>query len=175
MIHRVLTVPLKPDGSGFTLSRIGNQNRLNELEFYFPLKLITPKMLKGIFAGYKEPVSFENFPERIGQLRFMPVRGFMRGFIDMVFHFEGCYYLVHWKSNYLGDSVEDYGQDALITAMDEHYYVFQYYIYTVALHQYLTAIIMKSTLAVYSTYSCAVWTRPKARNMAFTETDHRRS
>jgi exodeoxyribonuclease V beta subunit len=137
MIRRVLTVPLKPDKSGFTLSRIGNQDRLNELEFYFPLKSITPKMLKDIFAAYKEPVSLENFPERIGQLRFMPVRGFMRGFMDMVFHFEGRYYLVDWKSNYLGGSVEAYGQDALVTAMDKHYYFFQYYIYTVALNQYL--------------------------------------
>ncbi|MCD6153155.1 MAG: exodeoxyribonuclease V subunit beta [Syntrophobacterales bacterium] len=137
MINRVLTVPLKPDASDFTLSRIGNQDRLSELEFYFPLKSITPKTLKGVFAAYKEPVSLENFPERIGQLHFMPVRGFMKGFIDMVFHFEGRYYLVDWKSNYLGGSVEDYGQDALVTAMDEHYYVFQYYIYTVALNQYL--------------------------------------
>ena len=137
MIQRVLTVPLEPDGSDFTLSRIGNRDRLNELEFYFPLKLITPKMLKDIFAGYREPVTLEDFPERIGQLHFMPVRGFMRGFMDTVFHFRGRYYLVDWKSNYLGDSVEAYGQNALLSAMKEHFYNFQYYIYTVALNQYL--------------------------------------
>ena len=137
VIHRVLTVPLEPDESDFTLSRIGNRDRLNELEFYFPLKSITPKILKGIFTGYKETVSLEGFPERIEKLHFMPVRGFMRGFIDMVFHFRGRYYLVDWKSNYLGGSVEDYGQDALIAAMKEHFYIFQYYIYTVALNQYL--------------------------------------
>jgi len=137
MIRRVLAVPLEPDGSDFTLSHIGNRDRLNELEFYFPLKPITPKMLKDIFAGYREPVSLENFPERIGQLHFMPVRGFMRGFMDMVFHFRGRYYLIDWKSNYLGGSVGDYGQDALIAAMKEHFYNFQYYIYTVALNQYL--------------------------------------
>jgi exodeoxyribonuclease V beta subunit len=82
-------------------------------------------------------VSLEDFPERIEKLHFMPVRGFMRGFIDMVFHFRGRYYLVDWKSNYLGSRVEDYGQDALVTAMDEHFYSLQYCIYTVALNQYL--------------------------------------
>jgi exodeoxyribonuclease V beta subunit len=61
----------------------------------------------------------------------------MRGFMDMVFQFEGRFYLVDWKSNYLGSRVEDYGQEALTAAMAKAFYSLQYLIYSVALHQYL--------------------------------------
>jgi exodeoxyribonuclease V beta subunit len=42
-----------------------------------------------------------------------------------------------YKSNYLGDTYEDYGPAALIRAMETHHYVLQYHIYTKALHRYL--------------------------------------
>jgi exodeoxyribonuclease V beta subunit len=137
MIHNMVTVPLEPERSNLTLSSIGNEDRLNELEFYFPLKSITTKGLNRLFAKYTESLPVRGFPERIERLHFAPARGFMRGFIDMVFGFEGCYYLVDWKSNYLGNRVNDYGQDAMTATMEKEFYNLQYYIYTMALHQYL--------------------------------------
>ncbi len=62
----------------------------------------------------------------------------MKGFMDMVFQFEERFYLVDWKSNFLGSRVEDYGQDCLARAMREELYTLQYHIYTVALNQYLS-------------------------------------
>lgn len=137
MIRNVLSVPLEPSRIDFTLSRIENKDRINELEFYFPLKSISPKKLTRMFqeyAGHKLPA---DFPERIERLRFSPVRGFMKGFIDMVFHFDGRFYLVDWKSNFLGTRVEDYGHKAMAAAMEETFYILQYHIYTVAIHKYL--------------------------------------
>lgn len=137
MIHNIITVPLEPERPYLTLSSIGNEERLNELEFYFPLKSISTRGLNYLFAKYTESLPVRGFPERIERLHFSPARGFMRGFIDMVFCFEGRYYLVDWKSNYLGNRVNDYGQSAMSAAMEQEFYNLQYYIYTMALHQYL--------------------------------------
>ena len=137
MIQKVLSVPLDPDIEGFTLSHIPDQDRINEMEFYFPLRPISSKILKTIFAAHARSQWCTGFPERIERLQFSPIRGFMKGFVDMVFRFGIRFYLVDWKSNFLGSRVEDYNQDALAAAMEDAFYVLQYYIYTVALNQYL--------------------------------------
>ena len=72
------------------------------------------------------------------RLQFVPVKGFMKGFMDMVFRFQDRFYLVDWKSNFLGTRVEDYGRASLNRAMVDAHYVLQYHIYTLALHQYLS-------------------------------------
>ncbi len=137
MIKNTLTVPLEPDQKGFTLSNISNKDRLNEMEFYYPLKSISRGKLKGVFeyAFGAEPVG--SFPEHIGTLHFSPVSGFMKGFMDMVFQFQGKYYIVDWKSNFLGSRIIDYGREPLYRAMKRHFYVLQYHIYSIALNQYL--------------------------------------
>jgi len=61
----------------------------------------------------------------------------MKGFMDMVFCFAGRHYLVDWKSNFLGGRAADYGQASLARAMAENFYILQYHIYVLALHQYL--------------------------------------
>ncbi|MBW1887003.1 MAG: exodeoxyribonuclease V subunit beta, partial [Deltaproteobacteria bacterium] len=137
MIRKVLSIPLDPENRHFTLSQIKNEDRLNELEFYFPLKRISPKSVKRVMTKYLHPESPRGFPERIGRLDFSPVRGFMKGFMDMVFRFEGRFYLVDWKSNFLGRRVEDYDRESLAAAMEEEFYILQYHLYTVALDQYL--------------------------------------
>ncbi|MEA3358630.1 MAG: exodeoxyribonuclease V subunit beta [Thermodesulfobacteriota bacterium] len=138
MLGKVISTPLDPENSNdLVLSCIGNQNRLNELQFYFPLKQISPINLKDVFKQYSDIELSEGFPGRIERLRFSPVKGFMTGFIDMVFRFKERFYLVDWKSNFLGTCIENYGQDSLTTVMEEEYYTLQYQIYTVALNQYL--------------------------------------
>jgi len=137
MIHKVLSVPLEPERSDFTLSHIRSQDRINELEFYFPLKSISTKKLNNIFAKYAGPELSKDLPERIERLDFTPVRGFMRGFMDMVFQFQGQFYLVDWKSNLLGSRLEYYDQKGLAKAMKDEFYIIQCHIYIVALNQYL--------------------------------------
>jgi len=137
MIDKVLHAQLDPDRKDFTLSCIPNEKRLNELEFYFPLKRVSAKELTRIFREHSGSTLPSEFPDLIEQLRFSPVRGFMKGFVDMVFQFEDRFYLVDWKSNFLGSRVEDYSQEKLAAAMGEEFYILQYHIYTLALDQYL--------------------------------------
>jgi exodeoxyribonuclease V beta subunit len=61
----------------------------------------------------------------------------LKGFIDLVFRHEGRYYLLDYKSNWLGDNSEAYTRDAMAAAMQSHRYDLQYQLYTLALHRYL--------------------------------------
>jgi exodeoxyribonuclease V beta subunit len=137
MVRKALSAPLLPERPGFALSCLERRDRLNELEFCFPLKGISPQSLAGIFAGGRGREMGAVVPESVGRLQFAPVRGYLMGYMDMVFRFDGRFYLVDWKSNHLGDRVEDYRIEALAKVMDERYYVLQYHLYTVALDQYL--------------------------------------
>ena len=137
MIEKVLAVPLDLEQADLTLSRVGRKNRLNELEFYFPLQAISPGKLGGILSGQQGLSLSGEPPARIEELDFRPARGFMKGFMDLVFQFQGRYYLVDWKSNFLGARVEDYGPRRLAEEMEENFYTLQYRLYVLALHEYL--------------------------------------
>lgn len=137
MVRRMLSAPLDPLRHEFTLSRIPREHRLNELEFHFPLKRTTPEGLRSLFGIRRNLGPGPAMDDALEGLRFSPARGFMRGFIDLVFLFEGKYYLVDWKSNFLGEGTESYGPAGIARAMAEHRYALQYTLYTVALDRYL--------------------------------------
>jgi exodeoxyribonuclease V beta subunit len=137
MIGRVLAAPLQPGADGLTLSQVGKKDRLTELEFYFPLQPITPQKLKKVFSGYGGTAIPTQFPNRVEELDFSPARGFMKGFIDLVFQFRERFYIVDWKSNFLGDRVEDYSCERMSREMEESFYLLQSNLYVLALHQYL--------------------------------------
>ena len=61
----------------------------------------------------------------------------MKGFMDLVFQWRDRFYLVDWKSNFLGSRTEDYDQATLTRVMKKEFYILQYTIYTLALDQYL--------------------------------------
>ncbi len=139
MLTKLISAPLDPEhDSDLRLECIGKKERLHELQFYFPLKKISPNTLKNILSKYADTKATAAFPQYIDRLQFSPARGFMTGFIDMVFRFRERFYLVDWKSNLLGTSIKDYDQAALAKTMEEEYYTLQYQIYTVALNQYLS-------------------------------------
>ena len=143
MMQKVISLPLEYEtGVGLNLSAIPHEERLNELEFYFPLQPISSERLREIFAPYGSLLRAEERQSDIyscyERLHFNPVKGFMKGFIDMVFRFESRFYLVDWKSNVLGHRVTDYNQAAISEVMADSFYFLQYHLYTVALHQYLS-------------------------------------
>ncbi len=147
MASDLLRTPLDPGAPELTLSRIPPAHRLAEAEFLLPLRPqgppLTPAGLARAFreAGVEElaGAAGRGVPERLGRLEFSPARGYLRGFMDLVFRFGDRYYLVDWKSNRLGDRPEDYGPAALAAAMAGDHYVLQYHLYAVALHRHLGA------------------------------------
>ena len=130
MVENVLATPL-PELSG-TLRYIGLNDRLNELEFHFPIARLDPDGLEQAVRGH----AF--YEPSVEGLQFDALQGLMRGFIDVVFRFQGRYFIADYKSNHLGNRVEDYHRKRLEQAMHQHRYPLQMLLYTVALHRYLT-------------------------------------
>ncbi len=136
IVRNVSSVRLQSDFGDFALSEIPAAERLSEVEFYYPLKRMNEFQVRKVLAGcIGSPLA--GMPSNMGRLRFEPLNGFMRGFIDLVFRVNGRFYLIDWKSNYLGSRVQDYAPDALKKSVEESFYNLQYHLYTVALHQYL--------------------------------------
>ena len=135
-IDKVLTVPLSHTITGLRLAEISWEERVSELEFHFPLRPISAPHLRGLFGEISGTFPL-GLPEQMGRLIFQPAKGFMKGFIDLVFCYKDRFYLVDWKSNYLGHRIADYGQEPLREIMMEDFYVLQYHLYVLALHRYL--------------------------------------
>lgn len=130
LVHAELTCP---GGSAFNLSRVDKARCLKEVEFYFPLRDISPAKLMSVLEQSEHR---QKTGER-KKLNFPPVQGFLKGFIDLVFEYNGWYFLADWKSNDLGERFADYAPDHLEEEMSKSFYDLQYLIYTVALHRYL--------------------------------------
>ncbi len=75
-----------------------------------------------------------NYLARLVEMQSEPLSGFLRGFIDLTFEWEGRWYLVDYKSNKLAA----YDQEEIANTMAEHHYYLQYHLYTVALHRHLS-------------------------------------
>jgi exodeoxyribonuclease V beta subunit len=67
------------------------------------------------------------------------LNGLFKGFIDLVFEHEGRYYVVDYKSNWLGADAASYTSEAMGAAVLEHRYDLQYVLYLLALHRQLRA------------------------------------
>ncbi len=138
MLDQIISVSLSASNqSEFSLSDLAKNDRANEMEFYFPVKKVSPFQLKKVFEKYGTGAIADKFPQQIEKLFFSLSRGFMKGFIDLVFQYNHKFYLVDWKSNYLGSHLDYYHENKLFEIMNSDYYILQYHLYALALHQYL--------------------------------------
>ena len=132
LVDWVTAVCSAPLQKGLSLSQISMQRRMNELQFFLPIRnLITAEKVDKICK------KFDAISQQCPTLDFQTVQGMLKGYIDMVFEWKGKYYIVDYKSNYLGATANDYTQMAMNQAMCEHRYDLQYQLYTLALHRYL--------------------------------------
>lgn len=96
----------------------------------------------------KEEFTFANIPSKDFYLEmefaFTLEGSMMKGFIDGVFVFQGKYYLVDWKSNYLGEDDSFYTEEAMKQAMEAQGYFLQAAIYAEALKRYLSVVEKRS-------------------------------
>ena len=69
------------------------------------------------------------------------MRGYLTGFVDLIGLFDGKYYIMDYKSNYLGGDLFAYQPDQLVSAMQAHNYGLQYWIYSLVLHRHLQNLL----------------------------------
>jgi exodeoxyribonuclease V beta subunit len=130
MLHDVMHTPL-PLGtaSPLTLATLAPGKRIAELEFHLDAPHMDDQSLNLALArwGYNMP-----------RLAFASLRGYLKGYIDLVFEHQGRYFIADWKSNHLGNSPAHYRLENLTQAMGQQGYHLQHLIYGVALHRWLT-------------------------------------
>jgi len=129
MMHKLLADVVSTElVPGMTLARLDPRRRLNELEFLFAAPSLD-------FAALRELLVAHGYPDVA--LEPGVLRGFVKGFIDMIVEHDGRFWIVDWKSNHLGDTEQDYAAAPVEAAMASHAYHLQALLYTVALHRYL--------------------------------------
>lgn len=116
------------------LADLANKDCIKEMPFYLAIREhfdvdAFNRALKAHHHLPSEPIQFEQ------------IQGMVRGSIDLVFRHNGKYYLVDYKSNFLGSTLADYNQEALKKEMLHSHYDWQYLIYTLALHRYLQSVV----------------------------------
>ncbi len=126
-LRDVVETPL--DEGGLRLRDIGAAQRLNELAFDFAIGGVDITALDARLqqtAGQPlAPIGIDDF------------RGMITGIIDLIFEHDGRFYIVDYKSNFLGGALVDYAPDKLRQAVLDRRYDLQYLLYVTALHRYL--------------------------------------
>ncbi len=116
LVYNTLKTDLSMQGTSFCLADLNANHLYREMPFLYPCKGV--KAIEGLIQ--------EN--------------GLIKGIIDLVFTVNGKYYIVDWKSNWLGESIEAYEQQNLHQSMTENSYFLQADIYKEALKRYLRLI-----------------------------------
>jgi len=111
MVFKLMKTPLPMDGQQFTLENIHSHQTYREVEFLYP---------------YEKDIFHLNLP-----------KSYFKGVIDLIFVQAGKYYIIDWKSNWLGPASESYQGPALKKAMQTQGYLLQTSIYLESLKRYL--------------------------------------
>ncbi len=144
-----LETPISPPqgaaGSPFKLRDVCLRNRMSEARFAYSsvINADSLKRLKVCFSELGVSLSPElkaiaglNFPEKAYG---MNVDGLLIGFIDLVFKSptDGKYYLLDWKTNFLGNSIRDYDDASMSAKMAEARYHLQFSLYASVLDEHM--------------------------------------
>ena len=143
-VEGVLHTPLLAEDPTLTLASVSQARRRNELEFILPTAggeqedtmALTRERLAALFRRHEHGLP-PGYPEQVDRLGFSPLRGFLKGFIDLVLVHRDRWYLVDYKTNHLGEDLGAYAPVRLGEVMVEDHYVLQYHLYTVALVRHL--------------------------------------
>lgn len=130
LVDHALGAVINIGGASFSMNDVQAANQMAELEFDFVFKKFKVSGLQELNHAFVT----KPFPDLFFE-------GDMNGKIDLFFEYNGMYYVLDWKSNYLGPNQSFYTTPHLEQAMTENNYHLQYYIYTLAVKKYLSARI----------------------------------
>ena len=144
-----------PMGGALGGCRLGDLRKgdwLNEMNFDLPLAhtqtdhLVRSSGLAKVFRTHPGGLFDGSYGQRLNLLD-VASRGFLTGSIDLVFCWEGKWWVADWKSNWLGQrdsqgtvqqcGPANYSQEAMVELMASNHYPLQAHLYLVALHRYL--------------------------------------
>jgi exodeoxyribonuclease V beta subunit len=137
-LERLRHTPLGGALGRLVLAQLVQGERLHEMAFDLPLGQVRAADLVPVFGG--------SYGASLAQLP-IASRGFLTGSIDLVFRHQQRWWVLDWKSNWLGQrdgqgqplhcGPADYTPAAMQALMEANHYPLQAHLYLVALHRYL--------------------------------------
>ncbi|MGB4499490.1 MAG: exodeoxyribonuclease V subunit beta [Methylococcaceae bacterium] len=123
-----LEMPLVQDARFIDLEKSQYQTELEFLIGVGSVKVATLDLLikQFVFSNETRPTLPEN-----------QLNGYLKGFIDLVFCHDNKYYVVDYKSDYLGNTQDDYSESKIKKTMLDKRFDLQYSLYLLALHRLL--------------------------------------
>lgn len=145
-------LPKAKDGDQVKLSNLKALDCARELDYFLPCKDFKVRVLNGICHDFyeSEVKAFEmlSVPE-LPDLKKSNFKGYMNGSLDLVAKFDTetgpKFYMIDYKSNYLGNSFSQYTQQKILKSIFESRYDVQILFYSLALYRFL-----KTTLPNFS-------------------------
>lgn len=145
-------LPKAKDGNQVKLSNLKALDCARELDYFLPCKDFRVRVFNGICHDFyeSEVKAFEmtSIPE-LPDLKKSNFKGFMNGSLDLVAKFDTetgpKFYMIDYKSNYLGNSYSQYTQQKILKSIFESRYDVQILFYSLALYRFL-----KTTLPNFS-------------------------
>jgi exodeoxyribonuclease V beta subunit len=133
MVEQVMGAELEP---GLTLGSLERKDRMEEMEFYFP---VYPGFLPELASALPENCLLRHYLEGVGQSEKHRIAsdGYLKGLVDLIFRADGKHYVLDWKSNKLNGRPDGFGPAQIEREMLDHHYVLQYHLYVVATHRFL--------------------------------------
>ena len=160
-LEQLRHTPLGGPLGAFCLAELPSNQRINEMGFDLPLAvareggpgaggngqpLITTKGLARVFSRHPGGLFGATYGRELERLS-IASRGFLTGSMDLVCCVAGRWWVIDWKSNWIGERNPDgqpsacgplhYHQAAMVGQMVHHHYPLQAHLYLVALHRYL--------------------------------------
>ena len=159
-LERLRLTPFGGPLGGFRLADLPLEERLNEMNFDLPLAVphgasganspppprVRARGLARCFRDHPGGVFGAAYARSLAGLEFAS-RGFLTGSIDLVFRQGERWWVLDWKSNWLGErdgtgavvacGPAHYGAEAMASLMAASHYPLQAHLYLVALHRYL--------------------------------------
>ncbi len=132
LLDTLLTTRWQMPANGDPLALAEQSRYQAEMEFWFAVEGADLDRLDRLVRGHVAPG--RDRPPLSGQ----SINGMLKGFIDLTVEHEGRYYLIDWKSNWLGPDQEAYTPEALERAILASRYDLQFVLYLVALHRHLS-------------------------------------
>ncbi|SFW62173.1 exodeoxyribonuclease V subunit beta [Luteibacter sp. UNCMF366Tsu5.1] len=134
-LSMLLRTPLAlPDGGQLALASLDDPSRYRaELEFLFASRGVDTLALDRIVREHT--LDGEARPTLAADI----INGMLKGFIDLIVEHEGRWYVVDYKSNWLGVDAQAYTTAAMRRSILEARYELQYALYLLALHRQLRA------------------------------------
>ncbi|QJC38310.1 exodeoxyribonuclease V subunit beta [Enterobacteriaceae endosymbiont of Donacia marginata] len=128
--NNILKKPIS--NKNIILNKIDNKNKKTEFKFYLSIKKTFSSTKYNNCISKYDIISYNLY-----KLKFKVIEGFLSGIIDLIFLWEKKYYIIDYKSTWLGNDHKKYKKKYIQNDICLNRYDIQYQIYSLALHKYL--------------------------------------